>query len=355
MDELPPYVSSYRDRHGKPRWRFRYKGKSRPLPDPDDPTFAEAYSAAVEGREPRRATVHRLPTAAAPRSLRAAWKVAQSSADFLEMKPISKAQQTGVAERFLCRPVTDDPKETLTYGDLPVAGMTRRDVKAILSRYADTPHAAWHVLRILRKITLAALDEEWIETDPTFRVKYRPTTKGWRAWKPVELERFRARWPTGTTPRLVFALALRHGHRRGDLAIIRWDEIEGDQLTHEQNKTGVELTLPTTNDELAACLEAAERRGETIITTAYGKPFSEKSLTGRMADWTRSAGLEPGCTLHGLRKTLGKALAEGGATTRQLMDVLGHKSMQHAELYSREAEQGKMARAGLKLIDGGKG
>jgi integrase len=53
-----------------------------------------------------------------------------------------------------------------------------------------------------------------------------------------------------------------------------------------------------------------------------------------MAEWTKSADIPPGHTLHGLRKTLGKALAEHGATTRQLMDVLGHESIAHAELYS---------------------
>jgi integrase len=71
-----------------------------------------------------------------------------------------------------------------------------------------------------------------------------------------------------------------------------------------------------------------------------------------MADWTKSAGLPPGYTLHGLRKTLGKLLAEGGATTREIMDTLGHTDIQHAELYSREAEQEVLAKAGMKKVVG---
>ncbi len=62
-----------------------------------------------------------------------------------------------------------------------------------------------------------------------------------------------------------------------------------------------------------------------------------------MSDWRALAGLPKGLTLHGLRKTLGKHLAEGGASTRQLMNVLGHDNMEHAELYSRDAEQAVMA------------
>ncbi|SON54567.1 site-specific tyrosine recombinase XerC [Hartmannibacter diazotrophicus] len=77
---------------------------------------------------------------------------------------------------------------------------------------------------------------------------------------------------------------------------------------------------------------------ETILVTSYGKPFSEKSLTGRMADWTRAAGLEPGCILHDLRKTLGQRMADAGATSRQAMAILGHDDIEHAELYSREAD-----------------
>jgi hypothetical protein len=54
--------------------------------------------------------------------------------------------------------------------------------------------------------------------------------------------------------------------------------------------------------------------------------------------------------LHGLRKTLGKALAEHRATTRELMDMLGHDNIEHAELYSREAEQRLMASSAMEKI-----
>jgi integrase len=65
-----------------------------------------------------------------------------------------------------------------------------------------------------------------------------------------------------------------------------------------------------------------------------------------------AAGIPPGYTLHGLRKTLGKQLAMHGATTRELMDVLGHDNIQHAALYSKEAEQKLMAAAAMaKLIN----
>jgi hypothetical protein len=69
-----------------------------------------------------------------------------------------------------------------------------------------------------------------------------------------------------------------------------------------------------------------------------------------MAHWCKLAGLPKGLTLHGLRKSLGVYLAEAEASTRQLMDVLGHDDIDHAELYSREASQVRLAVQGMDRV-----
>ncbi|GGD92747.1 hypothetical protein GCM10011390_09340 [Aureimonas endophytica] len=69
-----------------------------------------------------------------------------------------------------------------------------------------------------------------------------------------------------------------------------------------------------------------------------------------MADWTNSANIPKGFTLHGLRKTLDKMLAETGATTHQLMDTLGNDNIAHAEPYSSEAEQQRLARDAMDKL-----
>ncbi|SOC46584.1 phage integrase family protein [Rhizobium subbaraonis] len=91
-------------------------------------------------------------------------------------------------------------------------------------------------------------------------------------------------------------------------------------------------------------------RSEPFKLDRFWLEFSEKSLTGRMADWTKSAGMPKSCTMHGLRKSLGKMLAETGSTTRQLMETLGHDNIEHAELYSREAEQQRLARDAMTRL-----
>ena len=76
-----------------------------------------------------------------------------------------------------------------------------------------------------------------------------------------------------------------------------------DVVRLEQEKGGKALVLPIT-PMLRDALAPLPRTDGTVLVTAYGKPFSAKSLTGTMAHWTFKAGLPKGCTLHGLWKSL---------------------------------------------------
>lgn len=360
MSERYPNAGPFKDRHGRTRWRFRRAGKTIPLPgEPGEAAFEAAYLAAVEGRPapPKpKAAVTRLPVAATPRSLRAAWKmVPKSLPEWSRLETETKQRQSRIAELFLGSKVSKEAD--LLWGDVLVSDLRRRHLKGIIADMTDRPHAARHLLVVIRRMILVALDEEWIDTDPSYKLKHRPDYVGWKAWPDAARMQFETRWPIGTTPRLAYALALWLGNRRGDVVSLTPDAIEGDSIRLVQGKTGRPLVLDIT-PMLREVLDATDLSGPTILKTAIGEPFSAKSLTGRMADWTKAAGLPPGYTLHGLRKTLGKMLAEGGATTRQIMDTLGHTDIQHAELYSREAEQEHLARDGMravvKLVSGGK-
>lgn len=349
-EEKRPHLSSFVDRHGKTRWRFRRAGKTLAIPGyPGDPQFEAAYTAAIEGRKPVSARVVTMPGAALPGTFRAAWKKVLVSPEWLVHDIATKTKNCRLAEEFLSLAV--DPLHPEQWGDIPVEDLKRRHVKDILARYSETPHKAKHLLVAIRKMIHAALDQEWIETDPTWKLSYSPAYKGWRAWTDDERALFEARWPIGSTPRTAYALALWLGNRRSDVARIRWSWIDEKRsiVTIEQHKGGKVLILPLT-PMLRDALAPLPRTGDNVLVTAYGKPFSEKSLTGRMADWTNSAGLEKGCTMHGLRKTLGRMLAETGASTRQLMETLGHDDIEHAELYSRAAEQQRLARDAMTRV-----
>ena len=347
-----PHADSYQDRHGKTRWRFRRVGRTVSLPHaPGHPEFEAAYTAALEGRQkPQPAAVVRMPGQAAPKSLKAAWLILRHhDPEWQALGPDIKTAQTRIAERFLMSPVV--PGEPLTYGEVALEHLKRKHIKALLAERSDTPHAAAHLLRVIRKLIGVGLDQEWIEQDPSYRLKYRPEYGGWKAWPNDMLDRYEARWPVGTTPRLVYSLALYFGHRRSDIAEVRPADLTATGSNVIQQKTGKPLWLPF-HPNLREVLEhpSTDLTREYVAMTAWGKPFSPKALGMRMQQWTKAAGIPPGHTLHGLRKTLGKALAEHGATTREIMDLLGHDSSAHAELYSREAEQRILATAGMDKL-----
>lgn len=69
-----------------------------------------------------------------------------------------------------------------------------------------------------------------------------------------------------------------------------------------------------------------------------------------MIEWCDKAKLPKGYTMHGLRKSLGVKLAEADASTRQLMEMLGHNNIAYAELYSREASQIRLAIEGMEKV-----
>lgn len=349
-EERRPYLSSFKDRHGTTRWRFRKAGKTISLlGQPDEPDFEEAYKAAVEGRAPRKAIVIKHPGAVVPQSFKDAWMRVLRTSEWIVHDDATKSKNTSLAEQFLNMTVVEEVTDV--WGDMLVAEFRRRHAKDVIARLSATPHKAKHMLVTVRKMLTVALDEEWIDTDPTYKLSYRPEYTGWRAWTETEREAFETKYPIGTTPRTCYALALWLGNRRSDVATLAWDMFDWKRnvVRVQQGKGGKILLLPIT-PMLREALAPLERGAGTVLVTAYGKPFSAKSLTGTMAHWTERAGMPKGCTMHGLRKSLGKMLAEGGATTRQLMETLGHDDIEHAELYSREAAQAILARDGMSKV-----
>lgn len=364
LKDKHPGVSSYMDRHGKTRWRYRANGRLVPLPAPNERGFKEAYRAAVEGRNIRKAPVVTMPGAALPGTFGAAEKRLKASVKWLAHDDSTKFKNSRLIEEFLgLRVVPDHP---LTWRDVPVKNLRRVHVEELLGHFIATPHKAKHLLVAIRKLVYVAMRLDWIAIDPTAAVEWRPAYTGWKAWPHEAMQKFEQRWPLGTAARTCYGLALWLGNRRGDVADLRWDQrvtrkvmidgqerhFDGFDIVQAKNKNrtgGKRLFVPIT-PMLGEILGAADKRGETVLVTAYGQPFSSKSLTGSMAHWCKLAGLAKGLTLHGLRKSLGVYLAEAEASTRQLMDVLGHDDIDHAELYSREASQVRLAVQGMDRV-----
>jgi enterobacteria phage integrase len=337
MRKLPPHVECWRDRHEKLRTYFRRgKGRRIPLPDVGAEGFDAAYIEAMAGE----VAVQRVQRAAdAPGTIGALVTSYLTSAVYVALRATTK---TGYGWRL----------EWLRteHGQRTVSGLNRSRVIGILQPLADRPGQALVTLRILRILIRHAIDKGWLNHDPSLGIK-RPKTQEVRSWTDGEIAQFEARWPIGTRERLAFALMLFTGQRRSDVHRMTWADITDDTIRVVQQKTGAKLAIPLHQD-LVSVLAAASRQHVTIINTQYDKPFRVTAFGSWFRDAITAAGLPMDCKPHGLRKAAGRRLAEAGCTGKEIMSVLGHKTLAQAELYTRDADQAHLAAAAvIKLED----
>lgn len=354
-----PGVSDMVDRHGKVRWRLRRSGKKDVmLPgEPGTAEFDRAYENVISGRP---AVVVQLPGAAGPKSLKAAYRLLKKTEEWLALDAKSSTRYQQTIERILTIPAGG----RATLGDGPVEELKRSHVKNILAGFRDTPHMERVVLICLRKLIMVAIDEEWIEVDPTYKMTRSPKTDGHKTWTPEAMAKFEKCWKVGTPQRTAYALALWLGNRASDVIRLRWDHltvkhVTVDDVVHEVEgfefvqfkgrKRGKKLFLPMTS-MLADELVPLSRETETVLVSDRKRPYRDGSISTQFAKWCEKATIDPGYTMHGLRKALGVKLAEADASTRQLMEMLGHNNIAFAELYSREASQVRLAVQAMEKV-----
>jgi site-specific recombinase XerD len=92
-------------------------------------------------------------------------------------------------------------------------------------------------------------------------------------------------------------------------------------------------------------------KGSTVLKNGYGNKFSAKSLTGMMAHWTKQAGIEPGYTLHGLRKRYAAMIGESGASFQEQKDMLGHTTVQQVANYAKSVQKRKTTIAATRRLE----
>lgn len=335
------FVVQFYDRHGKERLYFRRHGKVTPLPGPvGSLRFVEAYEAALaqdaarEGKVPARRVV-------IPRSMAALIAEYRKSGQYQALRASTKSAYNGPLEWLLAR-----------YGEQSVATMSQADVVRIQGRKANDGLAAANtVVKILRILVGYSIQLGWRSTDPTLRMKKLPEGEH-RAWEEPEHDAFEARWHVGTVERLGYALALYTGQRRSDVASMTWADVDPVKRTVRvvQEKTGTKLAIPL-HRSLWATLEAYPRDKIALLATSRGGPYTKESFGNLLADAIRAAGLPRDCKLHGLRKSAGVRLAEVGCSTREIMAVLGHRSLSQAEHYTKHVSQAKLARAAMDRLE----
>jgi enterobacteria phage integrase len=335
--KLPPYVEKNHVK-GHTYLSFRIRSKKGPrIRLPDDPSSEEfriAYAAAMAGNSETKPKIKED----APGTIGALIASYKASSQF---KALSDTSKVGYASRM----------ETirLDHGHRAVTGLTKDRIKTfILAPLADRPGAALDTLKKLRILIKHAIDKEWLTHDASIGIK-RPKGKEIRAWTDRELAAFEERWPIGTKQRTAYALMLNMGTARVDTHLLTWRQVDTD-ATYTRHKTGVPVEMAIAGD-LRKALKATPRKHVAVITTAYGKPYTVDGFSRFMRDAISAAGLPLDCQPHGLRKTLGRLMADAECTAHEIMAALGHTTLAEAERYTREADRRRGGKRAVVKLD----
>jgi integrase len=326
---LPRYVYAERKK-GRIYFYFRVgKGARIPMPDPRSPEFGAAYASALAKPAPKEDE---------PNTIGALITSYLRSAKYLELKPSSRRDYRRRVDR-----IRSD------HGHRTVAGMTpSRITTSILEPFAGKPGAKLDTLKKLRILIKHAIEIGWLDRDPSVGIK-RPKTKEIRAWTDAEMAAFERRWPLGTRQRTAYALMLYMGTARVDVHELTWHQVD-EEADYTRHKTGVHVRTELSR-ELKAALAATPRNHVTIINTLYGKPFTIGGFSQWMRGAIKAAGLPLDCQPHGLRKTLGRLMADAGCTAHEIMASLGHTTLAEAERYTREANRHRGATRAISKLD----
>lgn len=339
--KLPPHCESFRDRHGRLRIYFR-RDKTKPrvaLPcDPTSPEFMEAYAAALAGLVAER----KKPELVKSGTIAALIASYRNSGDWRDLRETTRV---GYAGRL--KHLADN------HGHRSLSGMDAARINdKILRPFMDRPGQRLAILKMLRVLVRHGIAFGLLKADPTLGIK-RPRSSEIRSWTEDEIALFQNRWPLGTAERTALDLHLYTGQRRSDVHRMTWADVRRDGIAVVQQKTAAKLVIPV-HPELAKTLTMARREHLAIITTRGGSTYTVDSYSAFLRAAIAAAGLPLDCQPHGLRKAAGRRLAEAGCSAKQIMAVLGHKTLAEAERYTREAEQFGLAQAAIDKLSVGR-
>lgn len=343
--KLPRNVTSFVDRHGKERFRFRKTGH---------PTH---YFAAAYGTKEFDAELE-LCRAGRPEPI-GAERIEPGSVDDLIVRWYRSADFASAAEqtRHVTRRIIEHFRAE--FGRDRVADFTFEHIEALLLRTAKKrtvtdsegrtrtvggPEASRRLRKHLGRLFRHGVKLKFIDASPVELAAplAAPKSKGFHTWTEDEIAAYQARHPLGTKPRLALEIMLWTAQRGGDARLFGAKHIRGGKIAYRAGKTQKDLWLPIA-PQLDAAIKAMPALGfDAYLVTEAGKPFSPKGFGNWFRDQCDSAGL-PHCTAHGLRKAAARRAAQLGAGNAGLKAVGGWSNDREVATYTAAVDQERLA------------
>jgi integrase len=341
-----------KDRHGNVRIYFRRRGQEKVrIHEPfGSPEFVATYNRLLNASNVARG--ERSP-AAPLGTLR--WLCEQyfRSSKFRQLDQRTQHVRRLVLEGAWAEPT--QPGSPLTFGAVAYVHINAKAVRVLRDRKLDAPESGNARVKALRQVFAWALREEieGVTQNPALTIEYlKGKPGGIHSWTVEEVEQFERNHEIGSTARLALALLLYTGQRKSDVILfgrqhVRDGWLRFTQVKNKRNKP-ITLELPILS-ALQKIIEASPTGDLTFLVNDLGRPFTSAGFGNKMRQWCNEAGL-PHCSAHGLRKAGAAIAAENGATPHQLMSVFGWVSLKQAELYTRAAQQKRIAKEAMPLL-----
>lgn len=359
-----PHITRDRDRHGNARIYYRVEGRPmvRLRAQPGTPEFFAEYQRAKEFTDAAETAKPVLQTTAISTSLR--WLVEQyyKSAWFKTLALSTQRARRGILDS-ICESKVQTPSGIRQRGALPFAQMKARHVRAIRDEKIDLPEAANGRLKALGQVFAYALEQDFVEVDPTAAVDFLASaSEGFHTWTIDEVNAYRTCHPIGTKAYLALALLLFTGVRRSDVVklgrqmerdgVLHFTETKGSTsraLSRKSKRPRAKARVLPILPELREAIEASPSGQMVYLVTAFNKPFTAAGFGNRFRDWCDEAGLNH-CSAHGLRKAGATIAADNGATVHQLMSIFGWETLHQAGTYTKNANRTRLAGEAMHLL-----
>jgi integrase len=353
---LPPGCIEDEDRHGNLRVYYRPTKKSKKVRlrgSPWGPEFMAEYETAKGGTAPKEK--------AGISSGTWRWLCVRYMAECTDYKRLD--QRTKHVRKLILESTYDEPiapGSPKFFRDMPLSKMGTDAIEVLRDRKLEFPEAANGRVKAIRQVFRFGVKKKdargkpYALINPARDVEYFKTgSTGFYTWTIEDVQQFEKRHPIGTKARLALALLMFTGQRRSDVIRFGKQHVKGGKLIFTQwkgrNRKPKRLQLPIL-PALQRIIDASPCGELTFLINDLGRAFTDAGIGNKFRDWCDQAGL-PDCTAHGLRKAGATIAAENGATAHQLMAIFGWDTLKQAEVYTKSANQKRLAENSMHLIE----
>jgi integrase len=328
---LPRYVEHIRSKqHDYYYFRRSRTGPRFRLPgEPGSREFEVAYVRRLGAPNP-------LPSRSPAGSVGAMVRDYLSSDEYRSLKPKTQRGYARMLELFA--PLHGVPAENIKRRHI-------RELRISLQGMGRTQQLFSQVTSVLFNF---GVDNDYCSINPAARMKRVDRVRSYAAWSEEQCTTFEASKP----PRELmsaYMLGRYTGQRRSDVLKMTRAAYDGEGIQVLQQKTRQAVWIPV-HARLRTYLDVLPKDALLLVTNSNSRPVEESKFSKGFRTWLDAHGL-PGLHFHGLRHAAGRALAEAGCSTKEIQAILGHRTAQMVELYSKAAQQKRLARAAIAKLE----